>query len=82
MHSRTKDKAGVFNLVKHTKVDGMVILAIKVLLVFLRLEHGGAISSEVNSKSPCYFGILFQYHCNSLYLQSQKQEQIRAVVVF
>lgn len=32
--SRTKGKAGVFNLLKHAKVDGKLVLAIKALVVF------------------------------------------------
>lgn len=78
--SRTKGKAGVFNLLKHTIVDGMVVLAIKARLVFffllllLLLKDASRISSEVNSKSPC--GISFGKYCNLLHFMAQKQEHL------
>lgn len=48
--SRTKDKAALFNLLKHNKVDGKLVLAIKTWVVFLFLR----MPVEANLKSPCY----------------------------
>lgn len=74
--SRTKGKAGVFNLLKHTKVDGSLVLAIKALAVFFFVGMPQEyLQSQVQSHLVIC-GFCRRYHCNSLYLPRTRERNI------